>query len=375
MKKGKYNLLLDGSWGSSAKGAATTRLVDRYQVENAASCNYPNAGHTAIIDDLKFVCKALPTAAILNRFGKKVTSWVGPGSGFTIDQIKKEIEECGLVPGKDLFIHDRAMIVTDAHKEAEAPEGTLSTEHISSTMSGAGAAQAAKLMRGEDVKLARDFEELKTVLPLDFAFSIREKLGQGETFLHEVSQGFALSIDYGTHYPHCTSRETSMQQAFAYMGLLPDMIGDVYLNVRALPIRVGNNFRDGKQTGYSGDWMPDQEELTWEQVAIDAEMPEEMKTRLSELECTTVTGKIRRCATQSWDLLEKSAKFSGATKLILNFPQYIHWSAFKAKGGRTELNNLHPKIKEYVAKMEQVTGVPVVMVGTGPDHRDAIWLD
>jgi adenylosuccinate synthase len=192
--------------------------------------------------------------------------------------------------------------------------------------------------------------------------------------MHEVSQGFALSVNHGTHYPECTFRDCTAQQAYSDFCITPDLVGDVYLNVRSYTIRVGNNFRDGQQVGYSGDFCSDQVETTWEQIAKDAEMPDDEARSLAERERTTVTKKIRRVATQSWSLLADSAMACGATKLILNFPQNIHWSSYKARGGPAEFKQLHPKVREYVSKMEETTNLPVVMIGTSAEHNDYIWL-
>lgn len=375
MKTNKFNLLVDASWGSSAKGAVSGRLVDIYKTPNVSTNNYPNAGHTIKSGESKFVSKVLPTPAGLNMIGRaKPTLWLGPGSSFFTEQLGKELTQTGY-NASELMVHERAIVASQRHLDMEAPGGDQSTEHISSTMSGSGSSFSEKAMRRPQVQLASTVDGLHTLSPTKFAMSLRAELKQGRGFLHEVSQGYALSINYGTHYPNCTFRDCTPQQAAADMMLLPDMIGDVYLNVRSLPIRVGNNFRDGKQTGYSGNFMPDQVELTWEQVAKDAEMPPDEAAGLAERERTTVTKKIRRVATQSWELLQQAAVMTGATKLVLNFPQYIHWSAYGLRGGHEVIKTLHPKVREYLDKMEAVTGLPVVMIGTSAEHDDYIFLD
>jgi adenylosuccinate synthase len=376
MQKGKFNTIVDSAHGSSAKGAASTRLVEIFKVENASTCNFPNAGHTAKQGDVKFVSKCLPTSAFLNRVNRaKPTLWVGPNSAFFEDQLKKELGETGY-SAWDLRLHERAAIVTDRHVAMESPGGLQSTEYISSTMSGSGAAYAEKAMRRPEVKLVRDHELFREAAhsPTNFMYAIRRELEQGRTFMHEVSQGWALSVNHGSHYPQCTFRDCTAQQAYADMSILPSQVGDVYLNVRSFPIRVGNNYRDGVQVGYSGDFYPDQQETTWEKIAADAEFPADEAAALAERERTTVTKKIRRVATQSWSMLRDSAASVGATKLILNFPQYIHWSAYGLKGGREMLTKLHPNVRAYLDKMEEVTNLPVVMVGTSAEHDDFIWL-
>jgi len=373
MIKGKFNCIVDSAHGSSAKGAASTRLVDIYNVPNVSSCNFPNAGHTAVQGDKKFVSKSLPTPAFLNMIGRaKPTLWIGPQSGFFIDQFNKELALTGY-NASQVVMHERAVIVTDRHVAMESPGGLQSTEYISSTMSGSGASYAEKAMRRPEVMTLKQ-AGLEPKTPMDFMKNVRGELEFGHTFMHEVSQGFALSVNHGTHYPTCTFRDCTSQQAWADFCLTPDLIGDVYLNVRSFPIRVGSNFRDGQQVGYSGDFCSDQQETTWEKIAADAEMPPDEAAGLAERERTTVTKKIRRVATQSWQLLADSAQATGATKLILNFPQYIHWSAYQKRGGRKVFSDLHPKVREYMERMENVTNLPVVMIGTSAEHEDYIWL-
>ena len=375
MQDGKFNCIVDAAHGSSAKGAASCRLVEIFNVPNVSTCNYPNAGHTAVQGDKRFVSKILPTPAALSLFGRsKPTLWVGPNSGFFLDQIQKELNLTGYSPD-EVRMHERAVVVTDRHVAMESPGGLQSTEYISSTMSGSGASFAEKSMRRPEVRLVRTVDSFNTLKPMEFMREVRSELERGRTFMHEVSQGFALSVNHGTHYPTCTFRDCTSQQAWADFCITPSLVGDVYLNVRSFPIRVGNNYRDGQQVGYSGDFMSDQQETTWEQIAKDAEFPAAEAAELAERERTTVTKKIRRVATQSWSLLRDASVSLGATKLILNFPQYIHWSAYKVRGGREVLPKLHPKVRAYVEKMEDVTGLPVVMIGTSAEHEDYIYLE
>ena len=373
MRSGKFNILYDAGHGSSAKGAASARLVDLYKVGNCSTNNYPNAGHTVQFGDRKFVSKVLPTPAGLNMVGRGTPRlWIGPGSGMFMEQFKKELAETGYAGSHDVKIHERAVIASEKHVMMEKAGSEWSTEHLASTMSGSGAAYAHKVMRRQDVELMRDsvFDTLK---PATFAKMVQMELDSDGTFLHEVSQGYALSVDYGTHYPNCTFRNCTPQQAQADMMIKPINVGDVYMNVRSFPIRVGNVMVDGNQTGYSGDFCSDQTELTWDQIAKDAEMPDFMAAELKKNELTTVTKRLRRVATQSWSLLAESAKLCGATRVILNFPQYIHLSAYKARGGEAEFKQMHPKVREYVDKLEEATNLKVVMIGTSADHDDFIW--
>jgi len=382
MKQGKFNVLFDSAWGSSGKGAAAARLGSIFGIDAASSNNFPNAGHTVVKDGEKYVFKVLPSpAALLKSARKEIKLVIGPTSGFFLDQLFKEIKQVskdGTGNDVSLIVHSRASIVSDRHTEMESPNGDMSTLHISSTMSGSGAAAAEKMMRKKSAVIVaslRDGAKTTILEPIDFYSYIRSMIIENQKiWLHEVSQGWALSLNCGTHYPTCTFRDCTPQQAYADMCITPDMIGDVYMNIRSFPIRVGNNYDGQNIVGYSGDFLHDQKEMTWEEVGHGAEMPPDYIAKLAENERTTVTKKIRRVATQSWKLVANSAKLSGATKLILNFPQYIHFSALSVRGGISDFKKMHHKIHEYVDKLQTITNLPVVMIGTGADHDDFVWL-
>ena len=275
--------------------------------------------------------------------------------------------------------------------------------HIASTMQGSGTAIADKVLRKADCQLAGTQEFQKVVeflfntepaiadllgrsssLLQELVDSVRvvdahqfRSLSQGavldeqHTWLHEGSQGFALSIDHGSHYPHCTSRNCTVQAALDHMAMPAQVLGDVYLNLRTFPIRVGNVIgEDGKQKGYSGDFYPDCKEMTWEQVAAESGMPAEEAKILAERERTTVTKRIRRVSDFTYFGLQDAVRTNGATKLVMNFIQYVSWSDY----GLTDFNKLSKKSRAFIAKVEESVNRPVVLVGTGALHDEMISL-
>ena len=388
MQKGKFNILLDGFWGSSGKGKMSTWLADRFNITNVSSSNFPNAGHTARFSDgTTFVAKAIPTAAILKKIkGIGVTCWISPGSGFSWDRLVLEWAQAGK---PRIYIHGRASIITMEHSRRER-EGIESTRHLASTMQGSGTALSDKILRKADCTLARnDCAEMKKafgnqdeenrVSVIDSALfrdlTWAELYDNGNTWLHEGSQGYALSIDHGSHYPFCTSRNCTSQMAMDQMAMPPSMVGDVYLNLRTFPIRVGNVVNDeGIQVGYSGGFYPDCKELTWKQIATNSGMPKEEAKSLTERERTTVTKRIRRVSTFSYDECRKAARVNGATRLILNFVQYLNWSDYKLRGGRDAFMKLSKQTRTMIDKIEKTSNVPVSLIGTGPSHEDIISL-
>jgi adenylosuccinate synthase len=108
-------------------------------------------------------------------------------------------------------------------------------------MQGCSAAMVEKILRKKDCLLAgsksvrewvdlneSDLEEfLSQVRILDgmhFRTSVQQLIQSGNTWLHEGSQGYALSIDHGSHYPQCTSRNATAQKAMDDMAIPAQMV-------------------------------------------------------------------------------------------------------------------------------------------------------
>jgi len=363
MKLGKFNVVVDGQWGSCGKGLIAGYLGEQYGVEAASTNNLPNAGHTIVLgDETRFISKILPVTSFLNTKGQNVKSYIGPGAGFFLSQLFKEMKECQVAP-EDVRIHPRAMVVTEAHAELE--RGARGTKHIASTMQGSGAARAEKIMRGAEVKLARDFPELQSMITEDWLFELHGNL-DGSMWLHEGSQGFSLGLNHGSHYPQCTSRECTTAREMMDMGLPPSSVGDVYLVLRPFPIRVGNVVEANQQVGYSGDAYPGQEEMTWAQIKEISGYPANYDLH----EMTTVTKRLRRVFKFSMDQALRAAMVNGATKIALNFANYLDYSCFQTSG--TDVKELPTKVRAFIDELEGSLNIPVTLVGTGPANNH-VW--
>lgn len=365
MQIGKFNVVVDGQWGSCGKGLIAGYLAEKYGVNMASTNNLPNAGHTVITSKgVKFVSKVIPASAILNK-ENPMKIFLGPGAGFDLERLYEECRECGL-DMHNLVIHPRAMVVTGEHAAIERGEvADQSTKHIASTMQGAGAARSERLMRGSDVKLARDYPELANYIAKDWMMQVHEHL-KDATWLHEGSQGFSLGILHGSHYPQCTSRECTSTRELTDMGLAPQTLGDVYMVIRPFPIRVGNVVENGQQVGYSGDCYPDQKELDWETIHESAGYPNNVVLQ----EYTTVTKRLRRVFTFSLDQVKRAAMANGATKIALNFANYLDYECFGTQG--TSKGDLPPKVRGFIDALEQNLEIPVALVGTGPANNH-VW--
>jgi adenylosuccinate synthase len=392
MQEGKFNILLDQAWGSSGKGLFSAYLADKYNIKHVSSANAPNAGHSHVDESgQKFIAKAIPTAAALRKFkGVDINCYLSPGSYFFWKQLVKEWVETNK---PKIFIHSRAGIVTEEHARRER-EGAESTKHVASTMQGSGTAIADKILRKPNVELAGTHgitksvesfliegtnkfideltEKIQIIDGMEFRNLTHSIINEGYTWLHEGSQGYALSLDHGSHFPECTSRNCTSQAAMDYMAVPPKMVGDIYMNIRSFPIRVGNVYEDGVQKGYSGDFYPDVKELTWEEIGTKAGMPPDEIEEVKKREFTTVTGRLRRTCEFSFLGLKDAVKVNGATKLIVNFIQYINWNDRNLGGGKETFEKLSNESRKFIDRIEDEANVPVIYVGTGPKSSNVI---
>jgi adenylosuccinate synthase len=133
--------------------------------------------------------------------------------------------------------------------------------------------------------------------------------------------------------------------------------------IRPFPIRVGN---DGDNS--SGGWYSDHAETTWDRVTEQAGMPDKERTATLAREHTTVTKRLRRVATFSWEGLERAVAICAPTYFVLNFAQYIDFDVHKMRTW-----SLVPgRVREFISQIERRTNVPVKLIGTGEDLQDIV---
>jgi adenylosuccinate synthase len=374
----KINLVVDGQFGSCGKGAIAGYLAWKHRPGVLSTTNMANAGHTVVdVDGKKHIAKALPSPAILGTwypyYQPRVV--VGAGAAFGVEQLYEEAAACGLCDSTRLLIHPRAGVITAEQKQRE---NSLNggTKHIASTMQGCGAFASDKIMRKPGLTLARDVQSLNGhVAPIDgfekpLPLVMMNLMRNGTTILHEGSQGFSLDINHGCAYPACTSRQCTALQSVADLGINHTFIGDVYLVIRPYPIRVGNVVENGQTVGHSGGWYPDQEEIDWKRVAFEAGMPPTEADGLYTRELTTVTKRLRRVATFSPMQLELATRINGATRIALNFSNYLDWSVY----GVNTADRLTQPVRDFIHRVEDIAQIPVTLVGTGPALNHVVEL-
>lgn len=286
--KGKASMIVGGQWGSEGKGAAAAHVARQTVSERHCFFNFvttnagAQAGHTSIHNGIKRVVYHLPTAPLVARdcgWTVQPIIYLNAGSIIDPDVLRTELDINKIVLDR-FFIHPNAAVITDDCREAEGRVDSAQTK-IASTRKGVGEALSRKILRGG--LIARDHEYLNRYVR---RIDLNSHLTKGDSVLIEVPQGFSLGVN-GKFWPHCTSRDCTVQQGLSDAGIHPSFLGPVMMVIRTYPIRVGNiHNNDGTELGNSGGHYHDQREMTWDQLGVQAEI-------------TTVTGRIRRVFTFS----------------------------------------------------------------------------
>ncbi|MCO6438782.1 MAG: adenylosuccinate synthase [Phycisphaerae bacterium] len=415
-------------WGDEGKGKITDLLCPHFDVAVRYNGG-ANAGHTVFVGREKFALHLLPTGAL----HEDMEIVIGPG--VVVDPIKLIEEIDGLVGrGMDvrsrLRISDRAHLVLDYHKledqlgESSAGEGTK----IGTTARGIGPCYADKARRstavrfgdllhdaGLEDRVGRVIEQRKRVFTTLYgsdggleanavvaALSLaRKRLGenigdttaelhaaleQNKLILFEGANGVLLDVDHGT-YPFVTSSSTGPHGIGSGAGV-PDGLVTSRIGVcKAYATRVG-----------SGPFVTELHDAVGERI------------RRQGNEFGTTTGRPRRCGWFDAVACKYAVQLSGATDLAVmhldtlsGFEQIGVCAGYDHAGERlgtfpantqrlehcrpildimpgwsdslrdvTKFDDLPRAALDYLARLEELVGAPVNLVGVGPERSQTL---
>ena len=323
-----------GFFGDTGKGKIISYLALKDDVKVAVRAGVgPNAGHTVVHKGKSYKLRMLPSAFV----NEKCRLLIGPGVLVNPDIFLDEVKslDCADRVGLD----PQCAVIEPHHIEADR-RGVLA-EKIKTTGSGTGPCNADRALR--KARLARDVEELKEYLT-DVPLEVNQAIDSGENVLIEGTQGTFLSLFHGT-YPYCTSKDVTASAACSDVGVGPTKVDDVVVVFKAYVTRVGGG--------------PLKNELSWEEA---------VKRGWGEI--ATVTGRKRRAAPFDFELARRAVMLNGGTqaaitKIDVLFPE--------CKGVR-EYSKLSDRALEFVRKVESEIGIPVTLLGTGPEALDTVDL-
>jgi len=294
------HILAGGQFGSEGKGLMASWLAHMAVIETAQFKGVitnagPNSGHTSYFEGRKIVLKQLPTFAVhMSLLGIHIPVYFSAGAIIDANAL---VAEHLTYPDIPIFVHPCAAIVSISDKEEENdPQGSIFA--VAGTRSGAGAVLARKVRRDRSAiyhnHSPRMFPYYHTIPDPDYY-----------PYFMEISQGFSLGLNDPMFFPKVTSRECTFMQGMADARVAARYYKRGYLCFRTFPIRVGN-----VDDISSGDWYGDQEETTWKEIGVPAEL-------------TTVTKRERRVATFSWNQFNDSVAANDPTHVFINFMNYL----------------------------------------------------
>src|SRR5712692_5214959 len=318
---------------SSPRGkiAAYLALKDKPDI-CARGGNGPNAGHTVLHQGTTYSLRLVPSGFVNKTSQLLIGSGVLVKTNILLNEIK-ETQADGRIR-----VDKQCAIIEERHKEQERNSDYLSKK-LGSTKSGVGACNAERALRM--VKMAREVPELRPYLT-DVAGEVQQALGGKGSVIIEGTQGTFLSLYHGT-YPYVSSKDFTASQACADVGVGPTQVDEVIVIFKAFVTRVGEGPLDGQ--------------LDRAEVA-----------RRGWTEYGTVAGRGRRAAPFDFKLALRSVQLNGATQIALTKLDVL----FPDCKGAREINDLSQEAREFISRIEQETGVPVTLIGTGPGEEDII---
>ena len=424
------NVVVIGTqWGDEGKGKVVDWLTDHAQGVVRFQGGH-NAGHTLVIGGQKTALQLIPSGIM--RAG--VACYIGNGVVLSVPDLLREIdklEASGMEVANRLKVSEACPVILPYHTALDAArEAKRGDAKIGTTGKGIGPAYEDKVARRAirvadllnekrlEEKLRENLDYHNYVLvnylkatAVDFQSTFDAALASvprirpmvtdvssalyaahkaGANLLFEGAQGSLLDVDHGT-YPFVTSSNCVAGNAAAGSGVGPNMLHYILGITKAYTTRVGSG--------------PFPSELPTDQG---------IGQHLSSVghEFGTVTGRARRCGWFDAALLKRSVQINGVSGMCLTkldvldgleslklctgyrlhgkhvdiFPVGAEEAAacepiYEEMPGWSEptvgvklMRDLPANARAYVKRIEELVGVPVDMVSTGPDREETIVL-
>ncbi|MDX1813391.1 MAG: adenylosuccinate synthetase [Candidatus Bathyarchaeia archaeon] len=324
-------IILGAFWGDEGKGKIISYLALNDKLDFCVRTGSVNAAHTVWLNGKRYALHMVPAAFIY----EKCRLLVAAGANVHIGRLLEEVESTN-VNGR-MGIDQNASIIEEKHSIQDKTSAV--NKGIGTTGWGVGPALEERARR--TAKLAKDIPELKPFLT-DSVAEVNDGLDAGKKVLLEGTQGFMLSLFHGT-YPYVTSRDTGASAIASEAGVGPTRVDDVLIVFKSFMTRVGAGSLPGEIT------------------------KEEAKKR-GWFETAAGTGRDRRAAPFNFELARKNAKINGATLAALTKLDCMFPECRRAK----KFDDLPVNAKQFVREIEEKTGVPIVLIGTGPEALDII---
>lgn len=430
---GKNVVIIGTQWGDEGKGKVVDLLTERADAVVRFQGGH-NAGHTLVIDGKKTVLHLIPSGILHDN----VICMIGNGVVLAPDALLKELNMLasnGIDANGRLFISEACTLILPYHIALDqARELARGKKAIGTTGRGIGPAYEDKISRrglkvGDMMHRERFAARLGEVLDyhnfalkhyfktdtVDFQKVLDEGLAMaeqirpmvadvtgmlhrmrtdGKNIMFEGAQGTLLDIDHGT-YPYVTSSNPTAGGAATGTGVGPRDFDYILGITKAYTTRVGAG--------------PFPTEL-YDGVGLT----DPIGARMAKIghEFGSTTGRPRRCGWLDAVSLRRSVQLNSLSGICLTKmdvldgletlriavgydvdgqqmdappigadayeqckPVYIDmpgWS--ESTVGIKTYDALPATAKAYIKKIEEVVGIPVDIISTGPDRNETIVL-
>ena len=420
-------VLVGAQWGDEGKGkicdlvAGDFDAVVRYSGGN-------NAGHTIVVNGKKYGLHQVPSGIMYSDH----VSVIGNGCVVNPKVVLEEIDmfEADGITTKNLKISGNAHVIMPYHIDLDgAFEQKLGKKNIGTTKRGIGPCYQDKMarigLRMQDMldealfrdkletALARVNPELELIynlptytvdqicdeyLPMaerlrpyitETSLLLNNMIDEGKDLLFEGAQATLLDIDHGT-YPYVTSSNTTAGGVATGSGFGPRNLDYVLGIIKAYCTRVGG-----------GPFTTELFDETGAEIARKGN------------EFGAVTGRPRRCGwfdavairraiqlnsisgfcMTKLDVLDGFDEVKICTAYKMPNGEIVEYAPLAAKDwegvepiyetlpgwkentfGVTDVNKLPQTCRDYIKRIEEVTGVPVAILSTGPDRVQTMIL-
>jgi adenylosuccinate synthase len=318
-------------WGDEGKGKIISYLALKDRLDLCVRTGSVNAAHTVWYQGKRHALHMVPVAFI--NAGCRLL--IGAGANVHVAKFFEEVEATNV--RNRIGVDHQASIIEEKHSMQDKTSAHL--KGLGTTGWGVGPAIEERVRRA--AKIAKDVPELKPYLT-DVAMETNEAIDADKNVLLEGTQGLLLSLLHGT-YPYVTGRDTSASAICSEAGVGPTKVDDVLVVFKAFMTRVGAG-------------------------PLPGELAKEEALKRGWFEIAAGTGRERRSAPFNFGLARKAVMINGATQAAVTKFDILYP---ECKGAKS-YSQLSGEAQQFISEIEKQTGVPVVLIGTGPDALDVI---
>ena len=417
------SVVVGTQWGDEGKAKIIDLLAETHQVVARYQGGH-NAGHTVVVGDQKYALQLVPSGV----FYSHVTPVIGNGVVVDLPTLFNEVDtlETRGVTCARLRVSSLAHLIFPWHQSHDAiSESGLGENKIGTTLKGIGPAYADKArrvgIRAGDVRDPQRFKNLvreraiaeqKVLTALggeqldvdsivekfsklgarlapyvaDTVNFLHDALDRKENLLLEGAQATFLDIDHGT-YPFVTSSNPIAGGACAGSGLGPRDITRIVGIAKAYTTRVGSGPFPSELLGELGDKIVDighefgtvtgrRRRPGWLDLVMlrhAVRLNSLTEIALTKLDVLDTFSTVRVCVGYELNGKEISGYPDDSQMLGQVVAKYVDIPGWNTSvRAIRNYKDLPKQSQQLIELVEKHVGVPVTMIGVGPERNECV---